>query len=228
MKSIFNLFSVCMLFIATTMTVSCDSIGIGGPDKASAVSSAPALNNYLEAYKKLRVEAPSVLKKINTKDSDFSSLPDEYQKYEKIIQNAGFGGHNDFVENNAKVGMVYSILLALRKTAVHEANQNNMDEMAKFIQESIDDPNVPESKKVELREKLKEVSMGKQSLDRFNQNISWAKGVVKMAYKLENMSISEEEAMLLIKQEKDIKAAYDGFPMPPAVNIPHVDVDELE
>jgi hypothetical protein len=228
MKFKFNLFATTVLLVAISTTISCDSLGIGAADKASAVSSAPALNNYLDAYKKLRTDAPNVLKKINSQDTDLSSLGDEYQKYESIIQSAGYSGHSDFVKNNAKVGMVYSILLALMKSEVHEMNQNNMDEMAKFIQESIDDPNVPESKKAELREKLKDVNKGKQSLNRFDQNITWAKGVVKMAKRLENMSISEEDAMLLIKHEKDIKAAYDGFPMPPAVNIPHVDVDDLE
>lgn len=223
MKNRFDLYRFSGIIVCLLLLVGCG--GSLGFERSSGLPE-PQLQNYLDAYKQLKTDAPTVLKKINRRETDFSNSDEEYNRFENIIKTAGIKDYTEFVQVNNRVGIIFSILQVLQKREQSENNQAQMDDMASFIQEQIDDPDVPEATKNELRQKLEEVQKGKEAFNTFYDSPIWAKTAVKMAKRLANMTISEEEAHLIVKHETDILEAYSGFPMPPAIEIPTTELED--
>jgi nicotinamide mononucleotide adenylyltransferase len=125
---------------------------------------------------------------------------------------------------NAKIGAVYSILQGQdfmnQMENMKTAGMEQMDAGAQQMQASIDDPNVPEEAKKELRKSLEEIKAAKVKVNEdYNKNKGWADLVMDKAKSLTNVFVSKEDIELVKQYSDKITEAYTGM-APSNFNVP--------
>lgn len=217
MKKYFLLF-LSSLLIATA----CDNLGGGGDSNNYGGSSGSGvqiteskLKNYLSLYPKLKDKVPDVLELVNENEPEAQNHP-QFAQLEQMLQdnNTDF---QSFTALSAKIGTIYSFSEANMQT--YDENNtttlNQMDDMAKSIQEMIDDPNTPEAQKQHLRESLKRTQDGKEGFkDMFNNNREKAADQFQRARKKLSKVASDQEVDLIHKYKTQLQEAFYGISRP--------------
>ncbi len=167
----------------------------------------------------MKEQAPGVLQKLNEEGNTEVAGQAGFNDFEKIIKEGGLGNFPDFVRLNAKIGGVFSIMQANKgmETAknLEESGQSMFSDGMRVIQEQLDDPNVPEETKVELRTALEELKGGAKELkDTYTGNLEWANLVMEQANKLSGLIVNKKDIEVIKKHEAEIFEAYTGFPEP--------------
>ena len=193
------------------------------------------VKNYIEVYKQLREEAPIILEKINSNPKNADIGQEQYATIQNIIKDGGFDNYAQFVMVNAKIGSIFSIIQAnsgMEKFEnLVESGDDLIDDGIALIKEQLDDPEVPEETKVELRKTLKELQKGQnESNDNWKKNEKIAKIVMKTTKKISGLIVSEGDIQIVKKYEAEIMEAYVGFQMPelPDGNFPKLNLDEYK
>jgi hypothetical protein len=202
--------SFLLLVLFTTTLISCDS------DSAKNMAEAltgPKIEAYLNGYKALRAEAPGLLKNVNA--GDLVEQKEGYNIFEATLKKNGLT-YKEFVILNAKIGAIYSIQqgesfmgdMAEMKTAGME----QMDDGTKQMQAAIDDPNVPEEAKKELRKSLGEMKAAKEKINTdYDKNKGWADAVMDKTKTVTNIFVSREDIELVKQYADKITEAYTGM-----------------
>ncbi len=188
------------------------------------------VSRYLRAYKALRESAPGMLEELNQQGETPDAGQKQFANAESMITGAGLKDYPEFVILNAKIGAVFSIMQATkgmdRFKNLQESSNRMMDSGMEEIQKQLDNPDVPEETKVELRKMLEELQAGQQQLNQeYDKNKNWADFVMKKAKKITGTIVSDKDIEVVKRHEKEIMEAYVGFPLPYQNdgNMPEVD-----
>ncbi len=175
----------------------------------------------LNSYKELKKVAPDILEKVNTGESD--KQINGFKHFENTLSNNNLT-YSDFIVLNAKVGAIYSILQAesfiTNIDTLQAWGQNSLNDGIKQVQELINDPEVPEETKKELRENIKEIEASKKSIQQdYSSNKIIAKSVLKRTKAISNTIINESDIKIVEKYFDKISEAYTGGTIPTNYNI---------
>ncbi|MCP4442421.1 MAG: hypothetical protein GY810_26235 [Aureispira sp.] len=187
----------------------------GGEVSTSGSLNEQSLNSYIKVFNQLKSEVSDVLELVNENEPSAAQHSD-FSRLQSIIQDNGMS-YDGFVSMSSKIGTIYSISEANMETyqEISDMNDGAMDEMISSIQEMIDDPDVPEAQKGELRKSLQEAKSGKAQLgNMFEQNKEKAEKMYKKIRKKLGKIATESEVRLVNQHEKELEAAYDGISRP--------------
>ena len=179
--------------------------------------------NYIEVYKKLKANAPAILEHLNKNGDSELAGKEGFAGFEEIVQSEGLANYPEFVILNAKIGGVFGMIQATKgmetSSNLHDSGQQMFEDSKKIIQEQLDDPNVPEESKVELRKTLAEIDENSKILsNEYEKNSAWANYVLKYAEKITGLIVNEKDIEIVKKYEDEIFEAYTGFTPPPGLD----------
>lgn len=206
-----------LVVLAVVVLFSCG--GNKGPNNIAL--NQQKIDAYLASYTALRAKAPEFLNDANSGQLD--KQKQGFTDFESTISANGIS-YREFVEINAKVGAIYSVLqgedFMNQMANMKDAGMVQMDEGQKQIQAQIDNPNVPEQAKEELRKALKEMQAGKEKINAdYDKNKGWADLVMNKTKDICNLFIAKEE-IELVKQNMDkITESYTGGIIPKNFNV---------
>jgi hypothetical protein len=177
--------------------------------------------SYFEAYKELRTTAPEFIKLANggKLDRQIEGIKD----FEVILQKHDLS-YPEFVKLNAKIGAIYSILNAEsfmgNMTNMADSGNTQFDNGIHQMQEQIDNPDVPEETKKELRKSIEEMKAKKHEVNNnYEKNKYWADLVLDKTKSITNQFISKEDVELVKTYFDKITEAYAGGLVPKEFNV---------
>jgi hypothetical protein len=171
---------------------------------------------YLNAYKELKRVAPEILEKVNAGETD--EQISEFKHFDNILNNNNLT-YSDFIVINAKVGAIYSILQAEMfinsMDTLQNWGQNNINDGIHQIREAINDPEVPEETKKELRESLTELEAMKKTIKKdYTNNKHLAELVLEKTKSITNLIIEERDIQAVERYFEVITETYTGGIIP--------------
>lgn len=176
---------------------------------------------YLNSYKDLREQAPELL--ANANNGDPLDQQKGFNDFEAVLKKHGLT-YKEFVILNAKIGAIFSIQQGENFMGEMEemktAGMEQMDAGALQIQASLNDPNVPEEAKKELRKTLEEMKAAKSTINNdYDKNKGWADAVMSKAKSVTNIFVSKEDIELVKQYSPKITEAYTGGIAPSDFNV---------
>jgi hypothetical protein len=201
--------SFLSILLLTLFLYSC-----GNSDKKKEVGlSSQKIEAYLNAYKALRVETPELLGSANA--GNILDQQKGFNDFEAILKRHGLT-YKEFVILNAKIGAIFSIQQGENfmgeMADIKTAGMEQLDAGALQMQATIDDPNVPEEAKVELRKSLEEMKAAKVKVNtEYDKNKEWADLVMDKAKSVTNIFVSKEDIELVKQYSDKITEAYTGM-----------------
>ncbi|MGB0525556.1 MAG: hypothetical protein ACPGJS_21445 [Flammeovirgaceae bacterium] len=203
MKQLLVTFAFAFCIFATT---SCDSPSSGEHEKIlidllnknDLKLTEELIEKYIIAYRKLKALGPNIAEEFNK--NGFNPLT-QYQQIEQIIVESGFDSYAQFVKTNARIAWAFSLA---QGHAGKERFSKLQSDSEQLLIEQINNPDVPEEVKVELRKNLKTLQ------DNWKKNAPWADYSLKIISHL----TSDEDTRLIMKYEKELLELFAGVPMP--------------
>ncbi len=177
------------------------------------------ITNYCNAYKAMRSNTPDILSDINENGEAAKGLQEDYDSLEQIVKENGIKDFSDFIKLNAQIGAIYSILQGENGMEVSENMYDSGQEMfsdgEKLIIEQINDPDVPEDAKAELRVALEELKKGSEELSSsYKFNKVFADFTMEKVKQITGYIVNEHDIELVKKHEQEISDVYVGFKLP--------------
>jgi hypothetical protein len=209
---------IVFLFISIILFFSCSEI-IG--EKGTLTDQ--KIQNYIQAYKGLRENAPQILANLNQNGETIDASSMGFLEFEQIIKDAGLEDYPDFVRTNAKIGVVFSLIEAnkgmKRSENLEQSSKEMIDDAIVFIQSQIDNPDVPEETKEELRQQIEEHKKNKKLLVKtYSDNTEIANLVIKQVEKIRGMVVNQSDVEAVERNHADLYEAFTGFPEPPGMD----------
>ena len=135
-----------------------------------------------------------------------------YTDMEKIIKEGGFKDFPEFVKVNAKIAWAWNMAQArigMRKQeGLQKWAHKELDSGMQMIVDNLNDPNVPEETKVELRKTLAELQSGKEELaETYTKNLKWANWAMKFTLPLTN----EKDIEVILRHESELMEVFTGL-----------------
>jgi hypothetical protein len=182
------------------------------------------VTQYIKAYKSLREKAPGMLEKFNKNGESVQAGQDGFVDFESAIKESGLSSYAEFVMLNAKIGTVFGIIQGTKGMDqfkdMYAKGMTAMDEGRKTLQKQLDDPNVPEGSKAELRKSLEELNQAQQNVKQdYSKNMKWGNFVMDNVKKLSGLVVNESDVEMVRKHETEIFEAYTGFPPPEGLDV---------
>ncbi len=204
------LFLLCFIFIGSSCKQFASEKGTLTDEK---------VKKYIKIYKKLREQAPEILENLNKKGESAESGKESFKSFEKIIKEGGLKDFKEFVVLNAKIGAIFSLSQAVRSMEnvenIEKSSQKMFSNGQKIIQEQLDDPDVPEETKIELRKTLKELKKSSSEITTSYVNKKkLAEFVMEKAEKISGYIVDKNDIEVIKRHEEEIYEAYTGFPRP--------------
>jgi hypothetical protein len=180
------------------------------------------IDAYLNAYRALRQKAPDMLNQANSGQLDTQKAG--YQDFERVCKDNGLS-YREFVVLNAKIGAIYSTLQAENFMGDMEKMKTDglqqMDDGMAQLQAQIDNPDVPEESKVEMRKAIAEMKTAQQQVNTdYDKNKGWADLVMDKTKALTNVFVAKEDVELVRQYGDKITAAYTGGIVPTHFQVP--------
>lgn len=177
------------------------------------------IQNYIRAYKGLKENAPKILTNLNQNGETIAAGQIGFLEFEKIIKDAGMEDYPDFVRTNAKIGVIFSLIEANkgmeRSENLEESSKDMIDDAIVFIQTQIDNPDVPEETKADLRQQIKEHKANKKLItETYSKNTEIANLVIKQVEKIRGMLVNPSDIEAVQRNHTDLFEAFTGFPEP--------------
>lgn len=165
--------------------------------------------NYIRTYRNLRAYGIRFEEYLADNPDKSSSA---YQDIEGIMQEGGFEDFADFVRVNAKIAWAWNLSQAERgmqkQADLQTSSQKGMDDGIRIINEQLNDPNVPEETKAELRAVKEELMAGKQELKQtYDHNMKWANWSMEFVKPLTN----EQDMQVIKRHEKELMQVFTGL-----------------
>lgn len=195
------------------MVLSCSSVTEGNAVYSNVILTETGLLNYITTYKLLKEKTPNALETLNEGGHDEQASNHELRN---IIKASGMS-YQVFVDLNTKVGTIFSLLEANMDTyqTIQNAHEEGIDELERSIQEMIDDPNVPQTEKENLRASLEETRRGKQQVNSlFEQNKEKARKMYQKIQKKLKKVATKEEWEIVYRHNEALQEAYQGYSRP--------------
>ena len=176
---------------------------------------------YLNTYKELRNTAPDMLEKANSGSLD--AQKEGLTQFTTILEKNGLN-YTGFIRLNAKIGAIYSVVNAehfmenIQKQV--DDSKKHIEEGIKLMQEQIDDPEVPEETKEELRKSIEDLKATEKGMKlQHGKNKLQAEAVLKKVKVMTNQYIAKEDVELVNNYYDEITQAYTGGIVPVNFNI---------
>jgi hypothetical protein len=205
MKKLHFLFLVAI----TTILTSCSE----NSSKKTDGLTAPKIEAYINSYKALKAEVPALLENANS--GNVLDQQKGFNDFEAILKRNGLT-YKEYVILNAKIGAIFSVQqgenfmgdMAEMKTA----GMDQMDAGMTQMQAAINDPNVPEEAKKEMRKSLEEMKAAKTTINTdYEKNKGWADAVMDKTKTVTNLFVSKEDIELVKQYSDKIMEAYTGM-----------------
>jgi hypothetical protein len=198
-----------ILIFSITIFSSCNNTSAKKEDGLTTAK----IEAYLDSYKDLREKAPELL--ANANNGNPLDQQAGFNSFETVLKKHGLT-YKEFVILNAKIGAIFSIQQAENFMGEMEemktAGMQQMDAGAQQIQASLNDPNVPEEAKKELRKSLAEMKAAKSTINNdYDKNKGWADLVMDKAKTVTNVFLSKEDIELVKQYSPKITEAYTGM-----------------
>ncbi len=174
------------------------------------------IQNYIKVYNELKKAAPEVLKNINLDSSGLNAGEFEFKEIEKIIQSGGMIDYAEFVRLNAKIGAIFTVIQANKGMDNFQELKNEssqmLDDNVKRLKEQLNDSEIPEETKDEIRKTIAELTENTKKLeDYWVKNKKWADFIISGVEDITDIFVSEEDIELVKKHEAEIMEAYTGI-----------------
>lgn len=173
------------------------------------------LEDYISLFRELKATSADGIELINELDPEAENHP-QFAALTSIMERYGHN-YEDFVKMNAKIGVIYGVLQFNMQNLQAQSDQTvgQMDEMAKEIQAMIDDPDVPEEQKAELREALKQTEKGGRDLNNmWENNKEKAQDMIRRSRKRLKKIATAEEIQLVQGFDAQLKELYHEISQP--------------
>jgi hypothetical protein len=173
------------------------------------------MTNYLALFNRLKADAPQALELVNEHEAAARAHP-QFATLQKIVAESGME-YAAFVDLSSRIGTIFSVSEVNMQSyqKMSEQNVGQMDQMAKSLQEMIDDPDMPAAQKTELRAALKRAQTGKRQLgNMWKKNKTKYQKMTKRLEKKLGKIASEKDVQLVNKYRKDLEKAYQGISRP--------------
>jgi len=214
-------FILLLLLAASCSSEGVDSSNSNGinadnaPTAGSGLVTEASVANYVHLYTTLKSKAPDALERLNEHDRSvqndavFAPLREEIEANGMDV--------SSFVALSERIGIIYSLLEVnpQKMREIQDVHEGSMDEMAASIQEMLDDPDVPEAQKAELRKALARTHAGKEDLGNMWNQLEDKRGNVlnKAKSKLQNFA-SQSEIAAVKKHQEALEQAFSGISRP--------------
>jgi hypothetical protein len=198
-----------LLVAITSILTSCSE---NSSKKADGLT-AQKIEAYINSYKALKAEVPALLENANS--GNVLDQQKGFNDFEAILKRNGLT-YKEYVILNAKIGAIFSVQqgenfmgdMAEMKTA----GMDQMDAGMIQMQAAINDPNVPEEAKKEMRKSLEEMKAAKTTINSdYEKNKGWADAVMAKTKSVTNLFVSKEDVELVKQYSEKIMEAYTGM-----------------
>lgn len=175
------------------------------------------LDAYIASYNSLREQLPEMLKQANAGNKQAGG------EFDGILKKNGLSSQ-EFAMINAKVGAIFSTLnsdmFMDEMQKMKDDGMVQMDDGMKQLQDQLDNPDVPEASKAEIRKSLEELKAAKGQInDEFKKNKKFADKVLTKTKSVTNQFISPEDVELIRKNFDKIQNAFTGGIVPSNFNV---------
>jgi hypothetical protein len=156
------------------------------------------VSQYITAYKNLKSKTPGLLEKFNQNGESVQAGKEGFADFESAIKESGLSGYSEFVVLNAKIGSIFGIIQASKGMNqfenMHNQGQEMFSEAQQTIQKQLDDPNVSEETKNELRKSLEEIKNSQKTVNAdYENNMKWGKFVMEKVQKISGLIVDEKD-----------------------------------
>ena len=167
-------------------------------DKNDLVLTEELVEKYIVAYGRLKALGPNIAEEFN---KNMQNPLAQHDQIVGIIKESGFDSFAQFVKTNAKIAWAFSI-------AQGHAGKNRFSKLQKdsekLLLDQINNPEVPEEVKVELRKNLETLR------ENWKKNEPWADYALKI---ISNLT-SDTDIAIIMKYENELIELFAGVPMP--------------
>jgi len=207
--------SILLALLAVALLMACG----GGKEKLyemyhQQVASVGDLNDemivkYVGAYRGLRQSGIEFQSQLEQNPANGTEI---FNNAETIIKENGFADYAEFVRVNAKIAWAWNLAQAQRgmeaQEDLQEWGQGQMDAGIQQLMAVLNDPDVPEETKVELRSTLAELRAGKEELRQtYEGNMEWAKWAMELTEPLTN----DADIAVVMRHEQELMEVYTGL-----------------
>lgn len=158
------------------------------------------IEKYIKAVRALHKLGPNLPQELAEKGESAATGLEVFNQIESVIKEAGFKDYYEFVKVNSKVAWAWNVSqgeIGMQKFQVMK------DSGIQRLDESLNDPNVPDDVKAELRKTRQEI------LDNWAQNKPYADLAMKVVRPLTN----EHDLEVIKRNQKNLMEAFTGRPL---------------
>lgn len=177
---------------------------------------------YIAVYKKMRAFGIDYVNTVNQSEGATNGM-EGYSQIEQIITDGGFTDFAEFIRVNAKIAWAFSIVQGSSGMEDIKNMQDNLLEQGNEIQSeaiaeidrNLNDPEVPEATKVELRKTKQELLQANQQMNQevnqnWDKNKKWADITMNLVKKI----TSDEDMNVVKKHRKELLEVFVGIELP--------------
>lgn len=158
------------------------------------------IQKYVIAVKSLHKLGPNLPQELAEKGESAATGMEVFNQIESAIKEAGFKDYYEFVKVNSKVAWAWNVSqgeIGMQKFQIMK------DSGIQRLDESLNDPNVPDDVKAELKKTRQEI------LDNWAQNKPYADLAMKVVRPLTN----EHDLEIIKRNQKILMEAFTGRPI---------------
>ena len=176
------------------------ALGLAGCEKLAPLTDEDVVK-YIAATKAIRAVSPELADKLGKKDAAPEEGQAGFDKIDGAVKAAGFGSYADFVQVNAAIAVNFS---AAQATLFMADQDDAMKKGNAQVDQALNDPNVPEATKVQLRAQMA------QANEQYTKDKGFADKVMGWIKPMQ-----DDASMAVIKKHRvELQAAMSGVAMP--------------
>ncbi len=215
MKKIFILIITILIFAGCFPNLSPEKIYEMYHEQVESVGELTdeMVENYVNAYRSLKSNGLNYLNYMDDNKDSLDTENEAYGQMENTLKTFGFADYAEFVKVNAKIAWAWNIsqgqIGLMRFEKLHDNSQAMIVEQGIIpIQEALNDPEVPEDVKADLRiqlEELRQISAELQST--YGENLEFAEIVMGYVTPLTN----EHDMDIIMRHEMELMEVFSGL-----------------
>lgn len=171
------------------------------------------VENYVNAYRDLKSNGINYLDFMESNKDKLETENDAFNQVEGTLKNYSFADYGEFVKVNAKIAWAWNIsqgqIGLMRFERLHDNSQAMIVEQGiEPIQELLNDPEIPEDVKADLRVQLEELkAMSAELSDTYSENLEIAEVVMGYVTPLTN----EHDMEIIMRHEMELMEVFSGL-----------------
>ena len=210
-----SIIKILTLIIISSLLTSCFVL-----DKLKALKlTDKKIDQYIAAYNNLKKKMPQLLQEMNKNPQNKDIGKNQFEQINSLIKETGIKDYTEFVLLNAKIGSIFSIIQGEKGMSDFEKLKEKGDKMLsdgeKQLMEQINNPDIPEETKAELKKALEEIRQSTKNIsDTYANNTKWANLVMDKVKGVSNLMVDKNDIDVVKRNESKIMQAYTGFTKP--------------